>query len=173
MMENEQMEMDLRLDADEELEENVEILIALASKQLLSSQIEDKRIKNRHEGYGILAERFIKVNAGLKNVKDEMGVFLRLLSTGDREAMDAVEKINHVLSDMITDAVKMAAESLRISNDLYKNLSEIKSPLEKYAEGVEAAEEDFEEAPEETPEETPEVEGNDKENCEEDSENEE
>lgn len=130
-----QMEMDLRLRPEIELEENIGIVIEFAHSQLEEEKIGNS-VKNRHEGYGLLAERFANLSNSLKNVKDGMTAMLRILPVDDHKAIDAVASIDNSLTDLVVAAVSMAAEAKRINDDLYKNLSDYKTPLEMYSEGL-------------------------------------
>ena len=139
----EQMEMDLRLQEERDLDENIGIVIEFAHKQLLT-QIGESKVKNRHEGYGILADKFASLNATLKSVKDGMVAMLRILPTDDHKAIDAVASVDNSLTDLVVAAVSMAAEAKRINDDLYNGL--IGTPIEEYISSLENASDGFEEA---------------------------
>ena len=131
MMNYEQMELDLRLQPERDLDENIGVLMSFAHQQLMS-EIPDGTVKNRHEGYGILAEKFVAVGAAMKAIQDGMKSYLRILPIDDYKAVDAVSSIDNSLTDLVTATVKMAAEAKRISDDLFRHASETKTPLEDY-----------------------------------------
>ena len=130
-MNYEQMELDLRLQPERDLDENIGVLMSFAHQQLMS-EIPDKKEKNRHEGYGILAEKFVAVGAAIKAIQDGIKSYLRILPIDDYKAVDAVSSIDNSLTDLVTATVKMAAEAKRINDDLFRHASETKTPLEDY-----------------------------------------
>ena len=80
---------------------------------------ENKRIRNRHEGYGFLAEAHQEVIRSAKAVKDSMTDLLNVLPQDDSQAVDKTESIVAVLEDLLKSTVLMAAEGKRISSDLF------------------------------------------------------
>lgn len=139
----EQQELDLRLDWERDLDENIETVVAFVHKILMDSK-KDDMVKNRHEGYGLLSEQYINVNAALKGLKDDMAGFLKILPIDDFKAVDSVAAIDGSLHKLIVAAVCMAAQSKRISDELYQIASLNKTPLEEYTEnndGFETVEE--------------------------------
>jgi hypothetical protein len=144
-MSYEQMEMDLRLQPERDLDENIGVLMSFAHQQLMS-EMPDGAVKNRHEGYGILAEKFVAVGAAMKAIQDGMKSYLRILPVDDYKAVDAVSSIDNSLTDLVTATVKMAAEAKRINDDLFRHASETKTPLEDYmdsqGDGFEEAEDE-------------------------------
>lgn len=60
MAEYEQMEFDVRLESDRDLQENVNLAIDFACKQVQHER--PKTIENRHEAYGIIAEQYARRN---------------------------------------------------------------------------------------------------------------
>lgn len=127
-----QYQLDCRLSSERNLEENTSVMIDFAH-DILKSQ-NPGTVKNRHEGYGILAEEMCSLNLQMKNVSNGMKQFLMSLSADDIKAIDQVGSIGNALADTIVAAVTMAAEAKRISDDLYENTGDYRSPLEEYAE---------------------------------------
>jgi hypothetical protein len=142
MADYEQMAFDVRLDSERELEENVNLMIEFAHKQLMA-EVGESTVRNRHEGYGILAEANVELNGSLKSVKDSMVTFLRTLPLNDSRAIEAVSSIDNSLTKVVLAAVRMAAEAKRINDDLYVSLSGHTTPLEDY---LNEQEDEFEEA---------------------------
>lgn len=117
-MKYEQTELDLRLDWERDMDENIEVLVSFAYRVLMNAQ-EGNVVKNRHEGYGLLAEQYVNVNAALKGLKDDMAAYLKILPVDDFKAVDAVASIDGSLHKLIVAAVRMAAQAKRISDELY------------------------------------------------------
>lgn len=130
MDESGQYQLDCRLDSERDLEENVNIMISFAHKQL-EAKVGDNFVKNRYEGYGILSEQFSGLAKALKEVGNGMATFLKIMPLGDSRAIDSVASIENSLADVIKQAVQMAAEAHRINDDLYHNAPET-TPLEEY-----------------------------------------
>ena len=130
MDESGQYQLDCRLDSERDLEENVNIMISFAHKQL-EAKVGDNFVKNRYEGYGILSEQFAGLSKELKEVGSGMATFLKIMPLGDTRAIDSVASIENSLADVAKQAVRMAAEAHRINDDLYHNAPET-TPLEEY-----------------------------------------
>lgn len=141
-MDFKQMELDLRLQPERDLDENISILMAFAHHQLVLAE-DGFPVKNRHEGYGILAEHFVLINGAMKDVKNGMANLLRVLPVDDYKAADAVSSIDNSLAELIKAATRMSAEAKRIADDLFNSASTEKTPMEEYMEEAGG----FEEAP--------------------------
>ena len=133
-MEN-QMEMDLRLDSEKELDENIAILKTVAFQQLMNSN--PSTVNSRHEGYGFLMEHYCSVQGCVKGVKSGMDRYTAALSSDDVNAMDIAVMIEQAITDVITAAVRMAAEAKRVAEDLYEANKLLKTPLEEMTENDE------------------------------------
>lgn len=131
MDESGQYQLDCRLDSERDLEENVNIMISFAHKQL-EAKVGDNFVKNRYEGYGILSEQFAGLSKELKEVWIGMATFLKIMPLGDTRAIDSVASIENSLADVIKQAVQMAAEAHRINDDLYHSASSETTPIEDY-----------------------------------------
>lgn len=160
-MENyEQMEFDCRLDSERTLQENVNVSIEFACKQVKEQGLPE--VVSRHEGYGIAAEGYSALQVADKKVNDSMKFFASILSTNDAKGVEAASSLKSAAVSAAIVAVQLAAQADRIMQDLYVRSSEEKSPLEEYAdengtgEFEEADEEDSEEASEDAQEEEPE-----------------
>lgn len=120
MDENGQYQLDCRLNSERNLEENVNVMIAFVC-DLRKQEIGEKRIRNRHEGYGFLADAYLTVNFAMKKVKDGMNDLLQTLPIpDDSAAVDKVESLTNALTDAIVAIATMAAEGRRVSGDLFK-----------------------------------------------------
>ncbi len=117
--ENGQYQLDWRLNSESSLEENVNIMIDFLCESK-KQEIGEKRIRNRHEGYGFLADAYLSVNFAMKKVKDGMADLLQALPVpDDSAAVDKVESLTNALTDAIIAISEMTAESRRVSNDLF------------------------------------------------------
>ena len=137
MSEYYQEELDLRLEPERELDENIGVMVEYAFRQLMDAS-GGSEVKNRHEGYGLLAERFVSVNAALKTVKDAMGALLRILPVDDFKAMDSAVVIENAATDLVKCGLQMVAEAKRVSEDLYHKAGLVKTPLEEMEEAMDS-----------------------------------
>lgn len=138
--ENGQYQLDCRLDAERDLEENISVMIEFAHKQLEHS-VGDNFVKNRYEGYGLLSEHITGLAKALKDVSNGMAMLSKTLPIDDGKAIDAVASIDNSLADVTKEAVRMAAEARRINDDLYHNALLEPTPLEDYMDGNDGFEE--------------------------------
>ena len=133
--ENGQYQLDCRVSSERNLEENTSVMIDFAHDIVKAEK--PGKVKNRHEGYGILAELMCVLNGRMKSVSDSMKSFLMGLSSDDDvRAIERTESISNALADTIVAAVTMAAEAKRISDDLYESAGSFRSPLEEYVDGM-------------------------------------
>lgn len=139
-----QYNIDCRLSGERTMEENVNVMIGFATD---ICREQNRQVKNRHEGYGYLAEAHQNVIKAVKALKDGMSDLLDTLPVSDSMAVDKTQSVANTLADVILTATQMAAEANRISKDLYQeswNGTE-PTPLEKYAEENDGFEEPEEE----------------------------
>lgn len=123
----EQLEFDCRLESERELEENVNIALEFACKQV--KETSKSKVSNRHDGYGIASEFYAGMKLDQKKVDESMKDFLRILPTeDDAKAVDAA-------TGLVLQATKLAAQSDRIMHDLYEEVSSYTTPVEDYLEG--------------------------------------
>lgn len=145
----EQMEMDFRLDSEKDLKDNVSGVIQFAyAKRKLESELHGnpiQTVRNKHEGYGIAAEAWNKIQIKEKDIKNGMGDYLALLQVQGEEAIQSCARLYDAALNLAVEAISMAADMNRVLNDLYYGAP--KTPLEEYADELEAnAEAEFEEA---------------------------
>lgn len=144
-----QMEFDLTLESERSLKDNVQKVIKFALEQIMEYD-HPEQVRNRHEGYGIAAEGYSALQQKVKAANGEMQTTLKLLPNGEGDILNVVGSLYNSAAEIAVEAIKLAAQSQRILDDLY--YGESKTPIEEYIEGQEAAEDGFEEA--ETTEET-------------------
>lgn len=137
-----QMEFDLTLESERSLKDNVQKVIKFAPEQIMEYD-HPEQVRNRHEGYGIAAECYSSLQGRVKAANGEMQTMLKLLPNGEGDILNVVGSLYNSAAEIAVEAIKLAAQSQRILDDLY--YGESKTPIEDYIEGQEAAEEGFEE----------------------------
>lgn len=113
-----QYQLDSRSDAERIIEEKVVEFIDFTT-EIKKRTPESKTVRNRHEGYGFLAEAHQNVIHAAKAVKDSMTDLLNVMSSDDAQAVDKTESIVAALEDLLKSTVEMAAEGKRVSSDLF------------------------------------------------------
>lgn len=137
-----QMEFDLTLESERSLKDNVQKVIKFALEQIMEHN-HPEQVRNRHEGYGIAAECYQSLQGRVKAANGEMQTMLKLLPNGEGDILNVVGSLYNSAAEIAVEAIKLAAQSQRILDDLY--YGESKTPMEEYIEGQEAAEDGFEE----------------------------
>lgn len=136
-MDYEQMEIDITLESDRDLKENMQATAKFALGQIMEYQHPTK-VKNRHEGYGIAAERYASLQGKMKSTKN-----------GDGDVLNVIGSLYNSAVEVAVESIKLAAQAQRIMDDLYYGESGKPTPMEEYMDEQEAgASEDdgFEEA---------------------------
>lgn len=145
----EQMELDVTLESDRDLKENMQAAAKFALNQIKEYQ-NPSSVKNRHEGYGIAAEGYSALQGKMKSAKTDMDDLLKLLPNGDGDVLNVVGSLYNSSVEVAVEAIKLAAQSQRIMDDLYYGESRT-TPLEEYLEETAGEQQDenegFEEAP--------------------------
>ena len=137
-----QMEFDLTLESERSLKDNVQKVIKFALEQIMEHN-HPEQVRNRHEVFGITAECYSSLQGRVKAANGEMQTMLKLLPNGEGDILNVVGSLYNSAAEIAVEAIKLAAQSQRILDDLYYGGS--KTPIEDYIEGQEAAEEGFEE----------------------------
>lgn len=123
----EQLEFDCRLESERELEENVNIALEFACKQV--KETSKSKVSNRHDGYGIASEFYAGMKLDQKKVDESMKDFLRILPTeDDAKAVEAASSLKNA-------ATGLEHQADRIMHDLYDEVSSYTTPVEDYLEG--------------------------------------
>lgn len=121
----EQLEFDCRLESERELEENVNIALEFACKQ----------VKETSKS-GIASEFYAGMKLDQKKVDESMKDFLRILPTeDDAKAVEAASSLKNAATGLVLQATKLAAQADRIMHDLYDEVSSYTTPVEDYLEG--------------------------------------
>lgn len=130
----EQIEIDFRLESELSLKDNVARVIQFAHEQRVKDAEERgitiPAVRNKHEGYGIAAEAWSKVQVKEKDIKNGMGDYLALLQVEGEEAIQACARLYDGALNLAIDAINMAADMHRILNDLYYGVDR-RTPIEK------------------------------------------
>ena len=112
----EQLEFDCRLESERELEENVNIALEFAYKQV--KETSKSKVSNRHDGYGIASEFYAGMKLDQKKVDESMKDFLRILPTeDDAKAVEAASSLKNAATGLVLQATKLAAQADRIMHD--------------------------------------------------------
>lgn len=108
----EQLEFDCRLESERELEENVNIALEFACKQV--KETSKSKVSNRHDGYGIASEFYAGMKLDQKKVDESMKDFLRILPTeDDAKAVEAASSLKNAATGLVLQATKLAAQADR------------------------------------------------------------
>lgn len=93
-------------------------------------------VRNRHEAYGIAAERMGKINSAVKAVSDDTKKFLGTLSDPNRSAVETVSDIYNSTAQAAVTLITAAAEMKRTMQDLYtaETFDPAPTPMEELAE---------------------------------------
>lgn len=143
-----QMEIDVTLESDRDLKENMQAVAKFALGQIME-YTHPTEVKNRHEGYGIAAEGYSALQGKMKSVKTDMDDLLKLLPNGDGDVLNVIGSLYNSAVEVAVEAIKLAAQSQRIMDDLYYGESR-PTPLEELMDAEDDEQEDendgFEEA---------------------------
>lgn len=143
MSDYEQTALDMRLESERTIAENIMTTIKFVEAMTVDGDNPPSKVRNRHEAYGIAAERFSAVNGAIKSIKGDMEQLLRTLADPNYPALEAVSSLCNSSARAANIIIEMAAEMQRTLSDLYTYETVGKTPLEELAE---SAEDDFEEA---------------------------
>lgn len=149
MRDYEQMELDITLESDRSIKDNLQEVARFDLGKMIQEK-NPETVRNRHEGYGIVAEMYSALQRNEKAVGIEMRSMLSILPNGEGDFMNICGSLYNAAIDVAVSAIHLAAQSRRIMEDLYD--SEPVTPLEEYADslqeddGFEEAEESGEEA---------------------------
>lgn len=128
-MSYEQMEIDVTLESDRDLKENMQAAAKFALGQIME-YTHPTKVKNRHEGYGIAAEGYSELQRKMKSAKTDMDDLLKLLPNGDGDVLNVIGSLYNSSVEVAVEAIKLAAQSQRIMDDLYYGESR-PTPLEE------------------------------------------
>ena len=130
MDDNGQYNIDCRLSREKDMEDNISTMIQFAT-EVRKDEVGEAKVRNKHEGYGFLADFYQTLIHCAKQVKDGMNDLLNALPGDDTTAVNKTESLSRALEDIILSGVRMAAEARRVSGDLYKEAWD-PTPIEQY-----------------------------------------
>ncbi|MCM1189844.1 MAG: hypothetical protein NC541_11180 [bacterium] len=133
MKDYEQMELDLTLEIDRSLKDNVQNVAKFALGQIVRYD-HPSRVRNRHEGYGIAAEYNVSLHRDIKAVEVDMKSMLALLPNDEGDFINLCGSLYNSAIETAVSAIKLAAQSQRILEDLYD--SETRTPMEDFLNGT-------------------------------------
>lgn len=142
MADYEQMKMDFTLESERSLKDNIQKIVQFAYQQIMNEELPDP-VRNKHEGYGIAAENFTKLQGAMKQANTDMGTFLKLLQSDGADVVSNVGSLYNSACEITMAAITLAAQANRIMKDLYYDR---KTPIEEYLEDSEEQEDEFAEA---------------------------
>lgn len=105
-------------------------------------------VRNRHEGYGLMAECYMGVNGAVDNVKAAMRDCLKSLSGTDSNFQDAA---SNAFNSLLDACIAVAAMGVQTLNVIYK-ISDIRAAQTTPLEDMAAEEEPEGEVPEDADE---------------------
>ena len=106
------------------------------------------QVRNRHEGYGLLAEAYLGVVGGMDNVKAAMRDCLKALSGTDVNFQDAASNAFNSLLDTCIAAVNMGVQTLNVIYNIDYIRVSAPTPMEALAAEMTEAVMDEDELPE-------------------------
>lgn len=133
MKDYEQMELDLTLEIDRSLKDNVQNVAKFALGQIMRYD-HPSTVRNRHEGYGIAAEYSVSLHRNIKAVEVDMKGMLALLPNDEGDFINLCGSLYNSAIETAVSAIKLAAQSQRILEDLYD--SETRTPMQDYLDGT-------------------------------------
>ena len=103
-------------------------------------------VRNRHEGYGLLAEGFVGVKGTMDNVNAAMRDCLKSLSGTDLNFQDAASNLYNALLDTCIAVAGMGVQALNVIYRIQSRPVDA-TPLEELAAEITEAVEDADELP--------------------------
>lgn len=101
-------------------------------------------VRNRHEGYGLLAEAYLGVSGAVDNVKAAMRDCLKALSGTDANFQDAASNAFNSLLDTCIAAVSMGVQTLNVIYRISDIQAANPTPMEAMAADAPAPEDEDE-----------------------------
>lgn len=130
----EQLEFDCRLESERELEENVNIALEFACKQV--KETSKSKVSNRHDGYGIASEFYAGMKLDQKKVDESMKDFLRILPTeDDAKAVEAASSLKNAATGLVLQATKHRSAGRQNHARLIRRSQQLQHRVEDYLEG--------------------------------------
>ena len=128
--EYEQLELDTRRQLDKAIAQLTEDTVKTAGEMITA-------VRNRHEAFGIAAERLAKIKKAVKAIDGDTSILLGTLPDANYPAIEAVSSICNSTLEAAATMIEAAAEMRRTLRDLYEAenaaRSEEVTPMEEWA----------------------------------------
>ena len=131
--EYEQMELDTRRQLDKAIAQLTEDTVKTAGEMITACGEAPTAVRNRHEAFGIAAERLAKIKKAVKAIDGDTSILLGTLPDANYPAIEAVSSICNSTLEAAATMIEAAAEM----RDLYEAenaaRSEEVTPMEEWA----------------------------------------
>lgn len=138
--EYEQLELDTRKQLDKAIAKLAEDSVREAGDMILACGEAPSAVRNRHEAYGIAAERLAKIKKAVKAIDGDTTILLGTLPDPNFPAIEAVSSICNSTLEAAAVMVEAAAEMRRTLRDLYEAensaRNEEPTPMEQWADAA-------------------------------------
>ncbi len=139
-----QYRIDVTLESERGLKDNLQKVVQFVHDQRALEAQENgtplTRVRNKHEGYGIAAEAYTRIQAAEKTLKGGMADYLNLLQAQGDDSVQICGTIYTQALELASEAIGLASDATRILDDLYYAGGE--TPLERYLEDQDDDEEE-------------------------------
>ena len=133
--EYEQMELDTRRQLDKAIAQLTEDTVKTAGEMITGEP--PPAVRNRHEAFGIAAERLAKIKKAVKAIDGDTSILLGTLPDANYPAIEAVSSICNSTLEAAATMIEAAAEMRRTLRDLYEAENSARSeevtPMEEWA----------------------------------------
>lgn len=72
--------------------------------------------RNRHEGYGLLAERYVELTGADKSVDSAMKDCLKLLGSDDHAFQETVDVLYAAITELVIASARMGVQALNVAS---------------------------------------------------------
>ncbi|MCB6499531.1 hypothetical protein LI148_03385 [Colidextribacter sp. 210702-DFI.3.9] len=135
--EYEQLELDTRRQLDKAIAQLTEDTVKTAGEMITACGEAPTAVRNRHEAFGIAAERLAKIKKAVKAIDGDTSILLGTLPDANYPAIEAVSSICNSTLEAAATMIEAAAEMRRTLRDLYEAentaRSEEVTPMEEWA----------------------------------------
>lgn len=135
----EQMELDTRRNLDIALENLTSDAVHTAEQMIMRCGEAPSAVRNRHEAYGIAAERFAKIRNAVKTIEKDTASLLGALPDPNYPAIEAVSSICNSTLAATAVLIEATAEMRRTLRDLYTAENSAKDETTPMDEWMESA----------------------------------
>lgn len=135
----EQMELDTRRNLDIALENLTSDTVHTAEQMIMRCGEAPTPVRNRHEAYGIAAERFAKIRKAVKSIDTDTASLLGTLPDPNFSAVEAVSSICNSTLAATAVLIEATAEMRRTLRDLYSAESSAQDETAPMDEWMESA----------------------------------